>query len=151
MSKASDAGNAVVYTAVKTCDLYRVKTLRMQSRVIWVPGGAGRPRPMFFGKWTDDFGKEHNGGMADLLARPKIKLPVRTLRDKEFAMHAVHATTLLWIECKSGKGRMTEDQIAFKNHVEANGESYLLLHDDMRPLIEWLEDHGMYPLGVEPK
>jgi hypothetical protein len=69
MSKASDAGNAVVYTAIKTCDLYRVKTLRMQSRVMWVPGGAGRPRPMFFGKWTDDFGKEHNGGMADILAR----------------------------------------------------------------------------------
>jgi hypothetical protein len=42
---------------------------------------------------------------------------------------------------------MTEDQIAFKNHVEANGETYLLLHDDMRPLTTWLEAHGLKELG----
>lgn len=145
MSKSSDASNTVVYTAVKTCDLYRVKSLRMQSRVMWVPGAAGRPRPMFFGKWTDDFGKEHNGGMADLLARPRVEL--NRFEDCDCvhgcAPPTPKITVPVWIECKSGKGRMTPDQIAFKNYVEGNGETYILLHDDMRPLTEWFESHGL--------
>jgi hypothetical protein len=137
LSRSSDAANAVVYTAIQTCALYGVKTMRMQSRVMWVPGAAGRPRPMFFGKWTDDNGVEHNGGMADLLARPRIDL------QPPHALDPVEATLLLWIECKSGKGRLTEDQIAFKNHVENNGEFYIVCHDDMRPLVGWLEAHGL--------
>lgn len=142
MSKSSDNSNAVVYAAVKCCDLYGVRSLRMQSRVMWVPGAAGRLRPMFFGKWTDDNGKEHNGGMADLLARPRV--PVTIHHDNGTSLkYPIKIAMPVWIECKSGKGRMTPDQIAFKNYVENNGETYILLHDDMRPLTEWFEKNGV--------
>ncbi len=49
----------------------------------------------------------------------------------------------LWIECKTGKGRLTPDQITFKNWVESNGDFYVLLHDDVRPLIAWFENMGV--------
>lgn len=158
MSKASDASNAVVYAAAKILDLYGVRHTREQSRVILVPGAAGRTRPMFFGKWIDDAGITHNSGRADILARPRIgmraigndllqraEIPC-TVKTMEW--FDLRVSIPLWIECKSGKGRLSPDQIAFKNWVEANGDGYLLLHDDVSPLTEWLEIHGV---KKEPK
>jgi hypothetical protein len=133
MSKASDNANAVVYAAEQVCGLYGVHFTREQSRMFNVHGTAGRWRPMFFGQWTDNFGKIHRAGKADLLARPRVR--------HDLALAQVHISVPLWIECKSGASRLTPDQIAFKNWVESNGDSYLLLHDDVRPLIAWFDEH----------
>lgn len=161
MSKASDAGNAVVNACEQICDLYGVQHTREQSRVIMVEGTAGRFRPMYFGKWVDDFGKVHASGRADLLARPRITLASIALhKNCALALHSsmdsgimgwvseVRVSVPLWIECKSGKGRLTPDQVAFKSWVESNGDHYVLIHDDARPLIAWFEAHGV---KKEPK
>ena len=144
MSRASEAGNAVVYAAEQVCGLYGVQVTREQSRMFNVQGTAGRWRPMFFGQWTDNFGKIHRAGKADLLARPRIEVAVAELAGIP-ARHPMHVyrSAPLWIECKSGAGRMTSDQIAFKNWVDSNGDYFLLLHDDVRPLITWFDAHGV--------
>jgi hypothetical protein len=144
MSRASANANAVVYAAEQVCALYGVQCTREQSRVINVEGAAGRWRPMFFGKWTDDEGNVHNSGRADLLARPRVWFSFTG----EYAQRLERFTVPLWIECKSGKGRLTPDQIAFKKWVEDNGDHYVLIHDDVRPLIAWFDAHGV---KKEPK
>lgn len=152
MSKKSESGNAVVYAAEQVCALYGVQATREQSRMFNVQGVAGRWRPMFIGQWTDHFGKKHFAGKPDLLARPRIKIcfdngkPVEpSCEDPAGILGAgrLYVSVPLWIECKSGAGRMEPAQIAFKNWVEKNGDSYLLIHDDVRPLITWFEIHGV--------
>lgn len=135
MSKASGAANALVYAAVQVCGLYGVQVTREQSRMFNVQGASGRWRPMFFGEWTDNFGKIHRKGKSDLLARPRI-LAQGPICNKRLSVP-------LWIECKTGKGRMEIDQIEFKNWVESNGDNFILLHDDVRPLISWMDAHGV--------
>lgn len=136
MSRASDNSNAVVYAAEQVCALYGVQVTREQSRMFNVQGAAGRWRPMFIGQWTDAFGKIHRAGKPDLLARPKILPFPKSIPDFRMAVP-------LWIECKSGEGRMKPEQMAFKNWVEQNGDTYLLIHDDVRPLLVWFEEHGV--------
>lgn len=140
MSRASEDANSVVSAIEQTCNLYGVDTFRMQSRVVMVEGAAGRIRPMYFGKWRDRFGEIHSSGMADILARPQV--PIRFL-DSDDNLNKFGAdqkvTVPLWIEGKSGKGRQTPKQRLFQAHVQWNGETYLLIHDDVRPLIEWFE------------
>jgi hypothetical protein len=151
LSRASDAGNAVVYAAEQVCALYGVQVTREQSRQFNVQGTAGRWRPMFFGTWTDTSGRlTHftgkrktptniwNAGKADLLARPRVRIQ-HSGCDGDFTMHSVP----LWIECKSGAGTISEAQVAFKSWVESNGDAYLLLHDDVRPLMDWFDAHGV--------
>ena len=160
MSRASDAANAVVHAVEQILDLYGVQHTREQSRVVMVPGAAGRTRPMFFGKWIDDNGEVHSSGRADILARPKIRVRhptamvmltglVKELHsDAELNIENWKITIPLWIECKSGKGTLSPDQRAFRAWVTGNGDEYLLIHDDARPLISWLEEHGV---RKEPK
>lgn len=143
MSKASDAANAVVNSTIQVCALYGVKVFRMQSRVIMVPGTAGRMRPMFFGKWTDDFGKEHNSGMADLLARPQVPLAWFVGHDLPNDPRLI--TVSLWIECKAGKAKLSPEQEAFRHHVLANGEHHVTVQNDLRPLMQWFDIHGLKP------
>lgn len=145
MSKASSNANAVVYTVEQVCKLYGVQYTREQSRVINVEGTAGRWRPMFVGQWTDDFGKVHSSGKADLLARPRTVVRISTgptamTLDGEVGKIV---SVPLWIECKSGDGRMTPGQQAFRRWVEKNGDTYLLIHDDVQPLIDWFISHGV--------
>lgn len=120
--------------------------------MINVEGTAGRWRPMFVGQWTDDFGKVHSSGKADLLARPKITVRFHngnpspaSCADPAGLLPAgkLLITVPLWIECKSGAGKMTQAQHAFKNWVETNGDTYLLIHDDIQPLIDWFTSHGV--------
>ena len=153
MSRTSDAANAMVYAAEKVCGLYGVQFTREQSRTINVEGTAGRWRPMFFGMWTDGFGKIHRAGKADVLARPRVRLAAVALANRwdigQDAPATMYTTVPLWIECKTGAGRLKPDQIAFKNWVESNGDFYLLLHDDVRPLMEWFEERGVEKYSVE--
>ena len=147
MSRASDAANAVVNACEQVLAMYGIQSTREQSRVIMVEGAAGRMRPMYFGKWTDDFGKAHASGRADLLARPRLHLGVSASDDSPIVVPKV-VTIPLWIECKSGKGTLSPDQRAFRAWVTSNGDEYLLIHDDIRPLIEWIESRG---IKKEPK
>lgn len=157
MSKASQNANAVVSAVIQVCELYGVRTLRQQSRVMSVPGAAGRERPMFFGQWKDRFGTIHYRGMPDILARPRFNgrhalfAPAGIFEidaDKlEGGAHFINQLSLmmvtvpLWIECKSGKGELSFEQEAFRADAEANGEYWLHIHDDVRPLIEWFEKY----------
>lgn len=137
--------NAVMYAVEQVCSLYGVQVTREQSRQFNVQGAAGRWRPMFFGTWTDFSGKltrrvgkritnVWNKGKADFLARPRIKVLVHP---------DVWLSIPLWIECKSGKGKQTPEQAAFQKWVQTNGDAYMLLGDDVRPLIAWFEEHGV--------
>jgi hypothetical protein len=146
VSKASVNANAVVYAVEQVCALYGVRCTREQSKVITVVGAAGRWRPMFIGQWIDDYGKVHRGGRADILARPRVLInagPAYHIGGDSAEILRVRVTVPLWIECKSGSGRLSPDQIAFKKWVEANDETYILIHDDVRPLIEWFEKMGV--------
>lgn len=126
------AENSVMYAVEQVCGLYGVQVTREQSRQFNVQGAAGRWRPMFFGSWTDEFGKKHNKGKPDFLARPRVRL----IREVSFSIP-------LWIECKSATGKPTHDQLAFARWVEKNGDAYLLLVEDVRPLIAWFDEHGV--------
>jgi hypothetical protein len=136
--------NAVMYAVEQVCGLYGVQVTREQSRQFNVQGAAGRWRPMFFGTWTDDLGKKHNKGKADFLARPRIvlnsKVPSCGLND---IWVGKFISVPLWIECKSLKGKQTPDQFAFQQWVKRNGDDYLLLVEDVRPLITWFDIHGV--------
>lgn len=141
MSKASDAANAVVNAIDQVCGLYGVEVLRMQSRTIMVEGAAGRVRPLFIGRWRDQFGNWHNSGMADVLARPRVRAGLILKSHVDDALELI--TVPLWIEAKSGKGALTPDQRAFKSYVESNREAHLVIHDDVTPLMDWFKAHGV--------
>jgi hypothetical protein len=136
--------NAVMYAVEQVCNLYGVQVTREQSRQFNVQGAAGRWRPMFFGTWVDHLGKKHNKGKADFLARPRV---VVNYQIKSVGMNRLDIGNFvplpLWIECKSLKGRQTPDQFAFQQWVERNGDGYLLLREDVRPLLGWFDAHGV--------
>jgi hypothetical protein len=137
--------NAVMYAVEQVCALYGVQVTREQSRQFNVQGAAGRWRPMFFGTWVDHFGRKRNKGKADFLARPRIlsDLGHALVGDGPISTNAFRLSVPLWIECKSLKGKQTPDQAAFQQWVERNGDGYLLLREDVRPLIIWFEAHGV--------
>lgn len=132
-----------MYAVEQVCGLYGVQVTREQSRTFTVESG-GRWRPMFFGQWTDEVGKRRFG-KADFLARPRILAGIGQHRD------GFRLSVPLWIECKSLEGdknrrknlKTMENQAAFKRWVESNGDFYLHIVEDVRPLIAWFEAHGV--------
>jgi hypothetical protein len=127
--------NATAYAVIQILNLYHVQYTREQSRTLQVPttNNYGRGwRPLSFGEWVDDFGRKHAGGKADFLARPRVSLS-----------GLVHISVPLWIETKAAGGKMGPHQQAFKRWVEKNGDTYLLIVEDARPLLTWLDDHGV--------
>lgn len=133
MGKASQAGNSVVQATETVCGMYGVPCFRMQSRVMTVVGAGGRSRPMFMGKWTDNDGVEHFGGMADLLLMPTIKLWCGDCRAP------IEATVALWVECKAGSGALSKDQRAFRDFVLSAGAQHLELRDSADDLLTWFK------------
>jgi len=135
--------NSTAYAVIQILNLYRVQYTREQSRTLNVAASSsyGRGfRPLFIGEWIDEFGKRHAGGKADFLARPRIKLDGVAAR----------ITVPLWIETKSIDGKMRQSQREFRRWVEGNGDTYLLISEDARPLLQWLEEHGV-PCGGSPE
>jgi hypothetical protein len=131
-----------MYAVEQVCGLYGVQVTREQSRSITVQSG-GRWKPMFFGHWTDELGKRRFG-KADFLARPRIAIE---LGDGSDWKHN-HISVPLWIECKikssQGKNLKTKaDQLAFRRWVESNGDFYIEIVEDVRPLIAWFDEHGV--------
>lgn len=142
MAKRQDE-NPVMYAVQQICDLYGVQYTREQSRVLSVESG-GRWRPMYFGTWVDDTGEKHHGGKADFLARPRIKFSSLGL-PTHFDIQRIPVP--LWIECKAGAGkgnRKTQlQQELFRQWVLKNGDYYMTVQDDARPLIAWFDEHGV--------
>jgi hypothetical protein len=132
------AENPTMYAVEQVCGLYGVQVTREQSRSITVQSG-GRWRPMFFGQWTDEFGKRRFG-KADFLARPRVLLVLAG--GGEF-----HMSVPLWIECKSLEGKTNSktklDQAAFEKWVTKNGDYYMRVQQDVRPLVAWFDAHGV--------
>jgi hypothetical protein len=133
--------NATAYAVIQILNLYHVQYTREQSRVlnIGASSDARGYRPMYIGDWVDAEGKRHSGGKADFLARPRIQLqPVPGV-----TMRLPTMSVPLWIETKAAGGKMSPNQHAFKRWVEKNGDTYLLIVEDARPLLTWLDDHGV--------
>ena len=142
------AENAVGYAVEQICGLYGVQVTREQSRSITVQSG-GRWRPMFFGQWTDELGKRRFG-KADFLARPRVALRSVVSAWPGFLLNdAPHArvSVPLWIECKSREGKTNRktklDQAEFERWVTKNGDFYLRVQEDIRPLVAWFDAHGV--------
>lgn len=131
-----------MYAVEQVCGLYRVEILRMQSRVLTVPGAAGRSRPMFFGTWKDMNGVEHFAGMADFLARPRIRFNWGVSALDPVGYNTLY-TVPLWIETKAGKGKISADQEAFRHYVQQNGEFYISVKENFDELIAWFQAHGL--------
>lgn len=143
MSRASDAGNAVMKGTEAICAMYGIPTLRMQSRMFTVPGVGGRERPFFVGEWTDAMGAKHRGGMADLLAMPKITVTSTVEIRGESKPFNINFVTPLWVECKAGAGKQTPEQRLFQEWVESIGASYLLVTDNCQQMLDWIKNHGV--------
>jgi len=146
--------NAVMYAVEQVCGLYGVQVMREQSMRYNVQKANGTWRPIFIGQWTDNCGQIHRAGKADFLARPRISIAPEMLdcRDGIVTPYGTVAGVTvtkrrvsipLWIECKSLTGRASTEQLFFKKYVEANGDAYLLLREDVRPLIAWFDAHGV--------
>jgi hypothetical protein len=135
------AENPVMYAVEQVCGLYGVQVTREQSRVFKVESG-GRWRPMYFGQWIDAHG-QRRFGKADFLARPRVRFDNRF----DTTLLASYVSVPLWIECKSLAGhtnRKTKlDQMAFEQWVTKNGDYYMRVQEDVRPLITWFEQHGV--------
>lgn len=91
---------------------------------------------MFMGKWTDNDGIEHYGGMADLLLMPTIEV-VCLCADSQSVRDV---TVPLWVECKAGKyAALTKDQRAFRDFVSSAGAEFLELRDSADDLLTWFK------------
>lgn len=133
--RAISASNAVVNAVFSAAAIYRVPAYRMQSRCFTVTGAAGEPRPLFIGVWEDGDGAPHYGGLADVLLTPTVYLagPIRP--------HRVQIA--VWCECKSGTGRLTKDQQAFKEHILATGGHWLECRDSAQALLDFFREYGV--------
>jgi hypothetical protein len=49
----------------------------------------------------------------------------------------------LWVECKAGSGRLSKDQVDFKEDVLARGGFYLLAEQSADPVMAWFDRFGV--------
>lgn len=122
------------------CGLYGVPATRMQSRTFTVPGVGGRPRPFFVGEWTDTMGVKRRKGMSDWLLQPRITMLVAVKAKGEQVSVPLSWTVPLWVECKAGKGKMDDDQLAFREWVLSIGASHICVTDSCEELMQWFKD-----------
>lgn len=90
---------------------------------------------------TDAYGKRrflrsHSGGagVADILATP------RYLRIPGQGVYIDGPPSVLWIECKSPRGKQSADQMSFQRYVQGIGHYYLLARS-VDQVLEWLKEH----------
>jgi hypothetical protein len=135
MGKVS-ASNAVVSAIESAAAIYGVRSYRMNSRTFMVPGAGGRERPMFMGQWKDENGETHRQGMADLLLTPRIPVVTATVG-------RVLMSVPLWVECKSGSGKLEPEQKLFRDDVTKAGAFYIEAHDSAQAVIDWFTIFGV--------
>lgn len=144
MARQPSASNAVVSSIESAAALFGVRSYRMNSRTIIVPGVGGRERPMFMGQWRDRYGTQHNKGMGDLLLTPRITITVNVeIPGGAVIPVIVNPVVALWCECKAGTGRLSIDQELFREDVLDAGAFYLLAHDGPDVVIEWFQEMGV--------
>lgn len=108
---------------------------------------------MFMGEWTDNLGVRHTRGKADLLLTPCIDLskiipktplaiPLNTRADISVTGIWMLAVPL-WVECKSGGGKLEAEQKLFRDHVIKAGNFYIEAHDSADALIAWFQQMGV--------
>lgn len=154
MARKISASNAVVQAIETAASLYGVRSYRMNSRTFTVPRGDGTDRPMFMGMWKDEVGTVHRKGMADLLLTPQV--PLSKLQPPTALVHIPmnHNTTrgllgeakitvVLWVECKSGMGKLRVEQKAFRDDVLEAGAYYIEARDDADDVVAWFEKMGV--------
>ena len=152
MPKKISASNAAVSACISAAEIFGVPWYREQSRVFTVAGVGGRDRPMFVGDWTDDLGATHTKGKADLLMTPRVDVwkALAHLALNQFKNPAALIAPMnqrldltlriavpLWVECKSGSGKLEVEQKLFRDHVTKAGNFYIEAHDSADPLMEW--------------
>jgi len=139
MAVQSDKGNSVVAAVEEACAIYGVSCYRMQSRAFSVVGKGGRQRPMFMGQWRDRFGDLHRAGMPDLLLTPRLMF----VECVPFRLPCRHTTTTLavalWVECKAGRGELSEQQELFRDDALAIGAHYLEARNSADQVIQWFK------------
>jgi hypothetical protein len=135
---AISASNAVLQSIETACAIYGVRSYRMNTRAMSVVGVGGKERPMFFGSWKDANGELHRKGMADLFLTPKI--PLKKLVETDSGLRFC---VPLWVECKSGSGKLTEDQKLFRADVIEAGAFYIEAHDSADAVVEWFRQYGV--------
>jgi hypothetical protein len=140
MPKHVSASNSAVSSVEHAAALYGVRCYRMNSRTFEVEGAGGRKRPMFMGAWKDELGQHHFTGMADLLLTPRVRLPIM---DGSKFIDIATATIPLWVECKSGTGRLGPEQIAFRDDVVKAGAAYIEARDSAEAVIAWFDKMGV--------
>lgn len=140
MPRPISASNAVVSAVENAALLYGVRCYRMNTRTFEVTGQGGRKRPMFMGSWRDELGQHHFTGMADLLLTPRVRLPI--MNGDKFVDIAT-ATVCLWVECKSGTGRLSPEQQLFRDDVMKTGAAFIEARDSADAVIEWFDRMGV--------
>jgi hypothetical protein len=130
------ASNAVVGAVMQAAAIHRVPAYRQQSRCFTVTGAGGEQRPMYMGQWDDMLGEHHFGGMCDVLLTPCIT--------RAHGMTFGRFQVALWIECKSGEGRLSKEQVAFRDHVLQTGGYWLECRDSAEALLAWFREFGVY-------
>jgi hypothetical protein len=155
MPKSSrNAANDVVTSIEQVAALYGVRAYRMQSRVMTVVGAGGRTRPMFMGAWRDQLGQIHYKGMADLLLTPRIPMftvPM-TIKLKDgteeqepglYVPRRMDCAVALWVEAKSGSGRLSPEQELFRDDVLKAGAFWIQAQDGPDDVLQWFENMGV--------
>jgi hypothetical protein len=143
MPKPISAANAVMHAVEYAAGLYGVRSYRMQSRMVRVIGAGGRERPMFMGQWKDEFGGTHYKGIADILLTPRLlfKKPETSV---DATLHADrYIAVALWVECKSGKARLSDEQKDFRDDVQHGGAFWLEARDCADAVIDWFTKNGV--------
>ena len=135
--KQTTPGNANMAAVAEAAALYGVPYYRMQSRTFTVEGAGGRKRPMFAGGWHDRTGIFHAKGMADFLLTPRIKIYGIGM------LVPVVTSVALWVECKAGRDRLSEEQIAFRDDVLSAGAFWLCAEGSCEELIAFFKAHGV--------
>jgi hypothetical protein len=104
------------YVLESTLQLFaaeKIYAMRMNSGALMVESKGGKRYPV----------KLHDRGTADILAI----VPSKTLLFMP-----------LWVELKAPKGKLSEDQVGFRDDVVRRGHSYLVVTETDQ-IMEWLK------------
>ena len=79
-------------------------------------------------------------GMADVLSFPKIRQQDLTSYGEKHGLW-YDVPTIVWIECKAGKGKQSALQASFQQLVESHGHRYCLVRsvDELEALLNGSE------------
>lgn len=133
--------NAVVHAIMQCAAIHGQPAYRMQSRMFEVPGEEGKLRPFFVGSWFDRFGQEHYGGMPDVLVTPTVLIEIPGVDGQPRIQ--IFTQLALWVEAKSGTGKLSEKQELFRQNVLATGGEWLLCRDSAEELLRWFSAHKL--------